>query len=66
MSKTVQLNTGGGLIVIHNVREYELMDLQAGVYHKLLFDDGSTLYVNDFGVKSVHVLPEGKTSTFAF
>lgn len=55
----VQLNGGQGMSLFHNVREYTLLDLQAAVYHKLVLEDGSTLYVNDFGIRSVHVAPEG-------
>lgn len=56
---TVQINGGQMATVIENVVKYEMLDLQAAVYHKLTLEDGSILYVNDFGIRSVHVRPEG-------
>ena len=56
---TVQINGGNMATVVENVVKYEMLDLQAAVYHKLTLEDGSILYVNDFGIRSVHVRPEG-------
>ena len=41
------------------VLSHELLDLKAGTYHKLTFPNDVILYVNDFGVQSVLVTPEG-------
>lgn len=45
---------------LHDVLDYQLMDLKAGVYHRFEFSDGNLLYVNDFGIRSIHVAPAGK------
>lgn len=37
------------------VLSHEILDLKAGTYHKLVFPNGTILYVNDFGVSAVLV-----------
>jgi len=59
----VQISGGQSTAVIHNVKEYELLDLKAGVYHRMTLEDGSLLYVNDFGIRSIHVRPEDSDAT---
>lgn len=43
---------------LEGVLSHEILDLKAGTYHKLTFPNGITMYVNDFGVRNVVVMPE--------
>lgn len=56
---SVRISGGTSLTELHNVKMYELLDLKGGVYHKFTLEDGSLLYLNDFGIRSIHVTKEG-------
>jgi len=43
----------------HDVVNHEILDLRAGTYHRLTFPNKVVLYINDFGVQSVLVVPKG-------
>jgi len=36
-------------------REHEVVGFPAGTYHKFQMEDGTTVYFNDFGVRSVTI-----------
>ena len=54
----VRINSAQSQVTLE-VIAYELMDLKAGVYHRLVFEDNVVLYVNDFGIRSILVKPVG-------
>lgn len=56
----VRISSGQGIISLANVKSYELLDLKAGIYHKLTLEDDSLLYVNDFGVRTIQVARSGE------
>jgi hypothetical protein len=56
---TILITSGTSVSNLENVLNYELLDLKAGVYHKFSLEDGSVLYVNDFGIRSIQVMPTG-------
>jgi hypothetical protein len=56
---TVRLKMAHETPTYIGVVSHELMDLKAGTYHKLVFPNDVILYINDFGVQSVLVTPDG-------
>lgn len=48
---------GTGVQVNFDVVEHELVGLPATTYHKFTFPNGSVMFYNDFGVKSVTIKP---------
>lgn len=56
---SVRLQKAHEMPTYHGVLTHELLDLKAGTYHKLTFPNDVILYINDFGVQSVLVTPEG-------
>lgn len=44
---------------LKDVVGYETLNFQAGVYHKFILQDDMVLYVNDFGIRSILVMPMG-------
>lgn len=57
----IRFTHGVGVMDLRDVAEYEMLDLKAAVYHKVTFSDDTIMYINDFGVKSIQVVPIGKT-----
>ena len=59
-TSTVYINGGAsGQMRLENVMGYEVLDLKAGTYHKFLFAGDMVVYLNDFGIRSVTVVPSG-------
>lgn len=46
---------GSGLLLTFRATSHEIMGLPAGTYHKFVFENGTTVYFNDFGVRSVQI-----------
>jgi len=53
----IRVTHGVGVTDLKNVVSYEILDLKASVYHKVVFEDNTILYINDFGIKSIQVTP---------
>jgi hypothetical protein len=45
--------TGTGINENFLAMSHEIMGLPAGTYHKFLLEDGTFLYYNDFGLRTV-------------
>jgi hypothetical protein len=45
--------SGTGIHEQFRASSHEILGLPAGTYHKFVMENGSTLYVNDFGLRSV-------------
>jgi len=46
---------GTGFNQVLKCHSHDIMGLPAGTYHKFEMDNGSTIYINDFGIRSVTV-----------
>ncbi len=56
---TVYIHGAQSMTKLDDVLAYELLDLKAGTYHKFLSAGNIAVYLNDFGIKSVTVVPAG-------
>jgi hypothetical protein len=46
---------GGGFHQIIKAKSHEIMGLPAGTYHKFELENGTVVYINDFGIRTVTV-----------
>ena len=56
---TVYIDGGASGVRAIDVIDYVLLDLKAATYHKLIFSGNRILYLNDFGIRCVTVVPKG-------
>lgn len=59
MAVDVYITSSTGQVALKGISGYELLDNKASTYHKFTFKPGVVAYLNDFGIKSVVVVPAG-------